>query len=85
MAVHIYLSKTEPGKYEIWRDQAPTGEVVGIHFIRQKLLTRKQFQEFIRQENAIFYIDGQRWRSRNYKRKLKKSSNLPSDEKPRKY
>ena len=49
------------------------------------ILTRKQFVVFIRGENLIFYVDGQRWRRRNYKTERKKSSNLPDDVEPRKY
>jgi hypothetical protein len=83
--IHIYLSKKGHNEYEIWRDQKPTGEIVDVSFIRIKLLRREQFAQFLKGENLIFYIEGQRWRRRNYKTERKKSSNLPDDEKPRKY
>jgi hypothetical protein len=83
--IHIYLSKKGHNEFEIWRDQKPTGEIVDVPFIRSKLLNRGQFGKFMRGENSIFYVDGQKWRRRNYKTQMKKSSNLPTDESPRKY
>jgi hypothetical protein len=74
--IHIYLSykSKTPGRYEIYRDGKPTGEMTDTSTLL-KILSQEQYKEFMAGEQ-IFYVDGNLWRSRHYKRKKRKKSDF---------
>ena len=70
--IHIYLAEQPktPGRYEIYRDGKPTGEMTDTSTLL-RILTQDQYREFQAGEQ-IFYVDGNLWRRRHYKRKKRK-------------
>ena len=70
--IHIYLAEQpkEPGRFEIYKEGKPTGELVCTPTLL-KILTQDQFRQFLTGEQ-IFYVDGIIWRRRYYKRKRRK-------------
>jgi len=72
--LNIYLSQQpQPniGKWEIYREGKPTGEMIANSTIR-KILDQDQYKEFLLGD-TIFLIPGNRFRSRNHKPKEIKS------------
>ena len=70
--LRIYLPETpNKGTYEIYREGKHTGELVKRPLIR-KILTNEQYKEFLSGENDIFLVEGETFRTRNHKEKLKK-------------
>lgn len=71
--IRIYLSRQpmpNVGTWEIYREGTPTGEMVTNSVIR-KILDKDQYKDFIDGED-IFLIPGERFRTRNHKKKLDK-------------
>lgn len=71
--IRIYLAEqTQPniGKWEIYREGKPTGEMITNTMIR-KILTTEQYKQFILGE-TIFMIPGERYRARGYKERIEK-------------
>jgi len=72
--LNIYLSQApapNKGKYEIFRDGKRTGELITNTEIRS-LLTREQYKLFLSGDD-IFYIQAERFRTRNHKKSTKKT------------
>ncbi len=68
--LNIYLTPVpapNKGKYEIYREGKPTGELISNRGIR-KLLTREQYHDFL-EGDSIFYVSGWKFRTRNHKSK----------------
>lgn len=61
------LTGPDHGKYEIYREGVPTGEIVERNNIC-KLLSKDQFSNFVNGDD-IFMVPGKVWRARNYKNK----------------
>ena len=78
--IRIYLAQQvapNRGKYEIYREGKPTGEMVTVSMIR-KFLTPKQYSAFVNGDD-IFLVQGEKFRTRNHKKKVRfigKSSKL---------
>ena len=73
--LRIYLAKQLPpnlGKWEIYRDGTPTGEMVTNATIR-KFLDTDQYKAFLLGED-IFLVPGTIFRKRNYKNRAEKKS-----------
>ena len=69
--IRIYLAEqTQPniGKWEIYREGKPTGEMITNTVIR-KLLDTRQYKLFTQGE-TIFMIPGERFRARKYGEKI---------------
>jgi hypothetical protein len=78
--IRIYLAEQiapNRGKYEIYREGKPTGEIIGVTGIR-KFLTPEQYANFLNGDD-IFLVPGEKFRTRNHKQKRRfngKSSKL---------
>ncbi|RLD50448.1 MAG: hypothetical protein DRI97_17025 [Bacteroidetes bacterium] len=71
--IRIYLSQQHQpniGKWEIYREGKPTGEMVTNATIR-KILDRDQYKDFLLGD-SIFLIPGERFRCRSHKEKVVK-------------
>lgn len=71
--IRIYLSQQPPpnvGKWEIYREAKPTGEMVTNSTIR-RILDDDQYKEFL-SGDTIFLVPGERFRTRDHKTKLAK-------------
>jgi hypothetical protein len=69
-ALNIYLTPCpapNKGKYEIYREGKPTGELISNTGIR-KLLTREQYHDFL-EGDSIFYVPANKFRKRNHRSK----------------
>ena len=79
--IRIYLAQQiapNRGKYEIYREGKPTGEIVTAATIR-KFLDPQQYADFIMKGDDIFLVPGERFRKRSHKEKRRfkgKSSKL---------
>lgn len=72
--IRIYLSQQHQpniGKWEIYREGVPTGEMITNSTIR-KMLDREQYKAFLTGD-SIFLIPGDRFRSRHHKLKVPKN------------
>ena len=66
--IRIYFAeqiRPNIGKWEIYREGKPTGEMVTTATIR-KLLTTEQYKQFV-QGDTIFMIPGDQFRARKHK------------------
>jgi len=71
--IRIYLAEQlQPniGKWEIYREGKPTGEMVTNAVIR-KILNTEQYKQFTHGD-TIFMIPGEQFRTRRHKRKVDK-------------
>ena len=69
--IRIYLAQQiapNRGKYEIYREGKPTGEIV-THATIRKFLDPEQYAAFIMRGEDIFLVPGERFRKRNHKEK----------------
>lgn len=83
--IRIYLSEQPPpnrGRFEIYRDGKPTGEMATITTIR-KMLTNAQYKQFTMGED-IFLVKGEVFRARNYKEQVVKNSRTHNNLKKKK-
>ena len=69
--IRVYFAEQtgpDSGKYEIYREGKPTGELLTLTGIRS-ILTRPQYNEFVRGQE-IFKVPGTIFRTRLYKSKV---------------
>ena len=83
--LNIFLSRQprpNRGLYRIFRDGQPTEELVTPQFIRDRLLTTRQFRKFLKGQE-IFYVEAEKFRKRNHKDKPAEFSGKSIDFNPR--
>ena len=75
--IRIYFAEQHQpniGKWEIYREGKPTGEMITNEVIR-KILDENQYKQFA-QGDTIFMIPGTRFRTREHKDKVTKNGRV---------
>ena len=83
--VRIYLAEQHLpniGKWEIYREGKPTGEMITNRTIR-KILNDDQYRQFIAGD-TIFMIPADKFRKRHHKEKVVKNGRIYHNQKKRK-
>lgn len=75
--IRIYFAEQHQpniGKWEIYREGKPTGEMITNAVIR-KILDTEQYKQFT-QGDTIFMIPGEKFRTRDHKSKVDKNGRV---------